>query len=287
MAIFGSFGYNFPLPPRKSLSYKSFPNDLITDERDFYTELTFMSYNVDQQLTSTPLMLPLGGVRLPIPRKINDTQSLVWSAESATSVATGILSSVFGRGISAAASIVAAGIGAQQGIKLNPLLFMTFQKPNYKEHNLSWSLTPNTEQESNTIVDIVNYLKYNSLPRQDLGGAVYRYPNILAVKMFPDDTFTIRFRPCAVLGVQVDYSGAGTPSFFKNGAPTVVNLTLQLQEIQLWDQTNYEGGQGINAVKDALNWFENSSKLKDAIAQTPIAPTPTTPEGIPTYTAGA
>jgi len=34
--------------------------------------------------------------------------------------------------------------------------------------------------------------------------------------------------------VQVDYNGSGTPSFFKSGAPTIINLTLQLKEIQLW-----------------------------------------------------
>jgi hypothetical protein len=250
MAIFGSLG-NFPFPPMKRLSYKSFPNDLISEERDFYTELTFMSYNVRQQLTSSALMLPLGGVRLPIPRKINDVQTLVWSAESGLSSATSIASSFAPKATAIGGAIAAVG-GAVAGMSLNPLLFMTFQKPNYKEHNLSWSFIPSTEQESNTIVDIVNYLKFNSLPKQSFGGVVYEYPNILAVKLFPDDTFTMRFRPCAVLGVQVDYTGAGTPSFFKNGAPTVVNLTLQLQEIQLWDQTNYQGQEGVSISLDGI-----------------------------------
>jgi hypothetical protein len=249
MAIFGSLG-NFPFPPTKRISYKSFPNDLVSEEREFYTELTFMSYNVRQQLTSSALMLPLGGVRLPIPRKINDVQTLVWSAESATTAAIGIARSIAPT-LTAVGGVIAQAGGAAAGMKLNPLLFMTFQKPNYKEHNLSWSFIPSTEQESNTIVDIINYLKFNSLPKQSYGGAIYEYPNILAVKLFPD-TFTMRFRPCAVLGVQVDYTGAGTPSFFKNGAPTVINLTIQLQEIQLWDQTNYEGQAGVSVSLDGI-----------------------------------
>ena len=268
MSIFGSFGYNYPLPPRKSFSFRTFPNDLMrsTDKnKNFYTELTFVSYSVQQQLTATALTIPEGGgIRLPIPKKLNDVQTLVWSPESGTSAAAGILGGMISSSAAAAGSAIKTFGGAYLGYAVNPLLFMTFQKPNYKEHSLSWSFTPNTEQESNTLVDIINYLKFNSLPKQVLGGGIYEYPNILFVKLFPDDTFTMRFRPCAVNGVSVDYNGAGVPSFFKNGAPTVVNLTLQLTEIQLWDQTNYTGSKGTTP-SDALETVRTT--LRDAIRE--------------------
>jgi len=268
MALYGSYGNSrYPTPPKKQYNLKSFPNDLVAPGRNFYTELTFMTYNVTQQLTATRKLTPVGGIRLPIPKKLNDVQTLSWSAESGTSAAASILGGgLSGRATGAASALVSVG-SAAAGISVNPLLFMTFQKPNYKEHSLSWALMPSTEQESKTIVDIVNYLKFNSLPRQDLGGAVYVYPNILYVKLYPNDIFTMTFRPCAVTSVQVDYTGSGTPSFFKNGAPTVVNLSLNLTEIQLWDQTNYDGGQGISVfnnstlnssidlAKNALNSF--------------------------------
>ena len=265
MSILGSFGYNYPLPPRRSFSYKTFPNDLVTNERNFYTELTFITYSAEQQLTATPLEIPVGGgVRLPIPKKLNDVQTVVWSAQSMLSDGAGILGSMVGSKITAGVNAAKMGVSAASGLQINPLLFMTFQKPNYKEHTLSWSLSPSTEQESNTLVDIIKYLKFNSLPKQDAGGAVYKYPNILMVKLFPKDDFTMKFRPCAVNGVSVDYNGSGVPSFFKNGAPTVVNLTLQLTEIQLWDQTNYVGGEGIglgdlaDQIKTGLEKFKNS-----------------------------
>jgi hypothetical protein len=255
MALYGSYGYNYPTPPKKTLSYKSFPNDLTAPGRNFYTELTFMTYNVRQQMTASALFTPSGGVRLPIPRKLNDVQTLSWSPESGTSAAASILAGGLGGRAMATASALGGIGGAVAGVAVNPLLFMTFQKPNYKEHSLSWSLMPNTEQESRTIVDIVNYLKFNSLPRQDFGGALYRYPNILFVKLYPNDLFTMTFRPCAVTSVSVDYTGAGTPSFFKNGAPVVVNIGLNLTEIQLWDQTNYDGGPGISLTNnDTINW---------------------------------
>ena len=90
----------------------------------------------------------------------------------------------------------------------------------------------------------------------------------------------MKFRPCAVNGVSVDYTGAGVPSFFKNGAPTVINLTLQLTEIQLWDQTNYTGGE---STLESLNPAD-AEKLKKAIEETPLTPNPDTPSGLPPYT---
>jgi len=227
--------------------------------------LTFVSYSAQQQLTATPLAIPEGGgIRLPIPRKLNDVQTVVWSSGSIYSDAAGVLSTLAGKTATTAFNTAKMGVSAASGYSVNPLLFMTFQKPNYKEHSLSWSFTPNTEQESNTLVDIINYLKFNSLPKQVLGGGIYEYPNILFVRLFPKDEFTMKFRPCAVNGVSVDYNGAGVPSFFKNGAPTVVNLTLQLTEIQLWDQTNYTGGKGTTPA-DALETARTT--IRDAIRE--------------------
>ena len=60
------------------------------------------------------------------------------------------------------------------------------------------------------------------------------YPKVALVSFKPANyLFTIK--PCAIISVAVDYTGANGPSFFKNGAPTVVNLSLQLKEMQLRD----------------------------------------------------
>lgn len=262
MPLYGSYGYNYPMPPRKQLNYDTFPNDLIAPGRNFYTEITFMEYNIIDQLTSRRLMIPLGGVRLPIPRKVNEVQTLTWNTESAKSAAVSILQGLAPRITAVGDALLKVG-SAAAGITINPLLFMTFEKPNYRDHTLSWSLAPDTPEESRTIVKIANYIKFNSLPRQSFGGTVLNYPNIANIKLFPDDMFTMIFRPCAVMGVQVDYTGSGGPSFFFDGAPTVVNLTIQLREIQLWDQTNYNGQGGV--LGDLDNIRNNVTAAKEKI----------------------
>ena len=259
---------NIPLPPRTGKSSMSFPNDLVVGSRNFYTSFHFMDYNSttnfgsalsgaasiindvynavtgrNTQLLSTSYT-PSGSVRLPIPKKLNDIQTVVWDQISATSLAGSAISSgingLGGQNASNIAGAIAAGgtaLGPGVGLTINPLLFMTFKSPTFKEHTLNWVFTPNNEAESNSIRDIVNFFKFNMLPESSVG--FYKYPSICFIQIYPSSAFTFKFKPCAVTSVQVDYTGGGGPSFYKNGAPTVVNFTVQLKEIELWTKNNY------------------------------------------------
>jgi hypothetical protein len=126
------------------------------------------------------------------------------------------------------------------GFAINPFLTMLFKTSNFKEHNLQWTFTPNSQDESNDLVAIINYFKYNMLPNYQ--GLFLEYPNIVLIQLNPVSEFTFNFKPCAISAVSVDYSGGGTPSFFRDGSPTVVNLSLQLKEIELWTQNDYTVG---------------------------------------------
>lgn len=260
---------NIPLPPRTGKSSMSFPNDLVVGSRNFYTSFHFMDYNSttnfgsilngaagiindvynavtgrNTQLLSTSYT-PSGSVRLPIPKKLNDIQTVVWDQISATALGgAAIGSAAQAAGVGGIASNIGgmlsaggAALGPGVGLTINPLLFMTFKSPTFKEHTLNWVFTPNNEAESNSIRDIVNFFKFNMLPESSFG--FYKYPSICFIQIYPSSAFTFKFKPCAVTSVQVDYTGGGGPSFYKNGAPTVVNFTVQLKEIELWTKNNY------------------------------------------------
>jgi hypothetical protein len=115
---------------------------------------------------------------------------------------------------------------------------MMFKRPNFKEYTFSWILAPNTREDSDNLKDIINKCKKSALPSTgSLGGGLMKYPDIAMVRFRPDD-YLFKLKPCAILGVQVDYTGAG-PSFFKSGAPTIVTLTMQLKELQLQKKDTY------------------------------------------------
>lgn len=230
---------NFPTAPQKNLRFDSFPNDLVAPGRNFYIEIAFMAYNPAMQFTSTGVMTPAGGVRLPIPRKLNEQQSLIWGEASATAAAGQAIQSFLGG--KNMADLVGAG-SALSGLAINPFMFMYFQRPQYKQFSFSWTLAPNTPQESQTLLQIINRFKGASLPTAM--GPIYQYPQIAIIKLHPNNIFgQLLIKPCAVESITIDHTAAATPAFFNNtGAPTTVSITLNLKEIQLWDAKEYGMG---------------------------------------------
>jgi hypothetical protein len=275
---------NFPTRPRRNNDTNSFPEDLFSDGKNLGMQIQFVSYqsqsvpsglvaftnaltnlnfsgafealvNSDAGLFSNRAFVrPAGGLSLPIPKKINDSQTLTWDPQSATKLIGGpgasALSNRLGLGGAGAASQSAGGVMAQTlagattvaaaiaGVAVNPFLFMAFQQPNFKEFSFSWTFAPKNERESQILRNIINQFKNQSLPANL--GLLLDYPNLALMRFLPDDIFgNLKFKPCAVTSVSVDYTGAG-PSFFKNGtgrstgAPTVVNLTVNFKEIQVW-----------------------------------------------------
>jgi hypothetical protein len=248
---------NFPRKPSSSINSNAFPSNLEANGREFRTVIQMVEYKIAQQFASfgpATITNPAGSITLPVPRKINEAQTLSWGTINGTEKAMGLLGQAGkavlsrrrlddARDVGRAAGTIAGAVGVGAGIAVNPFLFMQFQQPNYKEHTLSWSLAASNEKESNILKNIIIQLKRDSLPELIAGGFFMDYPRIAMIRILPDDVFgCLKFKPCAIVSVQVDYSGSGQPSFFRNNAPTVVNLSLQLKEIQLWDRNDYITG---------------------------------------------
>lgn len=236
---------NFPPPLSRNDNYNlTFPADILNnDKRKFYTQIQFVDYFVGYQTNLyTTRAIPTGGLKLPIPLKVDDNLVLQWSAVSVTQsiagMATSALSNVpnIGGFLAGAATLVTQGIGIGFGVAANPLLFMQFQRPDFRQFSLSWILTPRNEKESQTIKDIVTACKKAASPSKgSFFGGLMGYPNVALIKMHPNDLFGhMVFKPCIIRSVQASYTGAPTAAFFKSGAPAAVTLTLNLQELQFW-----------------------------------------------------
>jgi hypothetical protein len=247
---------NFPKPldRKDNTSGTVFPNDLIANGRNFYTQIQFVDYNIRQQFNSlVKYANPSGGIKLPLPMKINDTLAVHWSNVSLTSLiqpAAGLAGRAIGGPAGAQVGSAVAGLGLQAaalggavyngGLALNPLMFLVFQRPEYRQFSLSWTLTPRNKKESDTIKNIVTECKKAASP-ESLAGFLLTYPLVALIRMYPNDIFGhMRFKPCIITSVQASYTGAPVPSFHKNGAPTMVTLTLNLQEMQFWYRSEIE-----------------------------------------------
>jgi len=215
---------NFPNKlPRRTNSF-SFPNDLIANGRNFYTQIQFVSYAVAQQINFFgAFALPVGGINLPIPMKLNENFVLNWEEFSITNTFFGDVAS---------SPLVSLGSIAT-GQALNPLVFLQFKRPMFKQFVLSWQLAPRTLAESATLRQIISLCKRAAAPSNN--GLLLGYPDVALIRIAPNSVFgNMLFKPCVIEFVSVDYSGGPTPSFFNNGAPTVVTLSLGLKEMQFW-----------------------------------------------------
>lgn len=246
---------NFPQKKvTRSPRLVSFPEDLIIDgKRDYYTQIEFVDYGRVVNAFATennfltgiggtnPLIEPKGGFYLPIPRKLDDQNMVIWEANSARDVALGLAQGAAEnfprlRTAISALSSVASPTSAILGFTINPFLYMQFKSPTFKQFSFTWTLAPSNQNESNVLKNIIDEFKYHMLPT---AGVLMGYPSLALIKFFPKSEFLFRVRPCAIEAVSVDYTAAGGPSFFKSGAPTVVNLSVRFKEIEIWTKNNY------------------------------------------------
>lgn len=187
---------------------------------------------------------PLPAIRLPIPININDVMVFNWDTPSITDQASGMIPGP-GR--------VAGQLALQiAGKAVNPLLFAAFNRPNFRTFRFEWNLVPRNKEESKTIRLITETFKYAASP-DGLNSLllVLDYPLIAMVHMYPNRlNGHAYFHPMAIKGVSVNLTPNPTPSFFstpkkpdgtdeedQGGAPTLVNLSVEMMEIKLWDRS--------------------------------------------------
>lgn len=230
--------FNFPPKLDRGISSDPliFPADLLAnDARKFYTQIEFVEYNPRLQLNgygSIANPAPGAGLKLPIPLKVDDNFVLSWSEVSLTDTVLGMAGAA-GKGLQAAAGL--GGIYA--GRALNPLMFLQFQRPEYKQFSLSWLLTPRNEDESKRIRRIIKRTQQAAAPEKDTAtyGLLLKYPQVALIKMHPLNLFeNMIFKPCVITSVQTSYVGGPTPAFHKSGAPAIVSFTINLMEMQFW-----------------------------------------------------
>lgn len=280
MAVGGAaiVGNAFLKPPRavsesKYLGDLMFPGDLIDSSanRNSYIAIQFQKYE-RRSIFNQPFLSATGGIRLPVPNQLSDNQQVYYEELNNLSnpavgagieqglrggngfvgggLVTGIAANVGARMAQATGAVASSLTGATTaemlqlgGLAQNPFLTVLFKQPNFKKHQFSWKLAPNNAQESNTIRDIVNTFKSNMLPAMapNAGGTLLTYPNIAIISLYPDESFLYKFKPCVIESLDVNYAVGGQPSFFKGtNAPTIVQISINLLEIEYWLKEDYE-----------------------------------------------
>lgn len=242
-----------------------FPSDLTESA---YISMKFSKYQ-RRSINETPFFSPVNSIRLPLPKELTDTVSVQYSSQELgpaigasldtlaqnrqNSFSQSTFDSITGsiRDIAAVAgaqvarsllpTTALAGLSSLTGVAINPFQTILFKSPNFKKHRFSWKLIPKNEEESRNIEYIVRLFKYHMLPGVAApGNAVFfSYPEILEIRIFPKDEYLYKFKPCVVDSISVNYAPNG-PSFYRSSsAPTAVEFSMNLQEIEIWTKLDY------------------------------------------------
>lgn len=167
-----------------------------------------------------------------------------------------LVSSVLGAGIAGGAVLGVLGAGnAVQGtiesqikIKSNPFKEQTFQGVPFRPFEFSWTFSPTSQTEVDTIKEIINLLRQNSRPDYNGGNEfLFTYPNTMQIEFktylrknditVEDDVlinndYLPKLHPCVCKSINTNYATAGWHSFV-DGAPTSITLQLQFEEINI------------------------------------------------------
>lgn len=118
------------------------------------------------------------------------------------------------------------------GSTLNPYIAMTFKNLNFRQFEMTFKFTPHTEGESTTIHNIIKKFREASLP--SLNGNLFTYPMEFDVEyMGAGEEWLFKYKRCVLLGVDVNYAGAGFYASMENGFPAQTEMTLRFSENQL------------------------------------------------------
>ena len=164
------------------------------------------------------------GVYLPLPWKINDVEMHAWNDLSFIDQLP-VINEI-------AKAVQLGGRATGNNFTVNPFLYMLYKQPCFREFELAWSFSPNNSQETQTLSQIINYLKTGALPAYK-SALVLDYPYLALIRLNPNQ-YMFDFKPCAITSVNIDYTGSGHgPSFYNDGGPTIVNFTLGLKEVEI------------------------------------------------------
>ena len=181
-------------------------------------------------------------------------ENLSQGLRSVETVATGIVASAIRNLANAASPNIGNAASVLTGITRNPFQVVLFKSPEFRAHTFSWQFAPKNQAETETVNNIIRAFKYHSLPGVlAAGGVFFSYPEILRINFRPDETanYMYEFKPCVVESVAVNYTPNG-PSFFnRTGAPTAVQFTIRVQEIEIWTKADF--------LRNAQGLFENAT----------------------------
>jgi hypothetical protein len=241
-----------------------FPADLAQIDGQMYCILfQFYKYNRPSIMVA-PTLIPYGSIALPLPADMIDNSAQSYSEEASSAAVSAALENIPSNvgswaGVSQAVTAFLAGdakagingisnlgtkLGDSQttarilqfgGVAQNPFLSVLYNSPTFKRHVFSWTLIPETADDTEKLNYILNKFRYHSMPdvNNTIGGLLLNYPDMCIPTITPAG-YMYDFKQCVIEGMSINYAPGDSPAFNTSQAPNAIKLTIKLLEIEYW-----------------------------------------------------
>jgi hypothetical protein len=158
---------------------------------------------------------------------------------------------------------VQAFASAQAGVVRNPHLTTIFEGVRLKTYEFTWRLSPKSESEAKKMNKMINYIKAFMHPAilQNSGGFALDYPYIANVEFaglpkevtpFVNDSF--------ITSIAINSSTGGNVALFRDGQPTIVDIGMHFQEINIQTRENFGYGSSNSMDSNNGSWQRNGGR---------------------------
>ena len=242
------------------------------------TNATASNTNADTALGGRSLKHPKHTIYLPIPRQIQDANSVTYDSsrldplEAAGSavikqgienpstetvkkafdaIGTGV--DLIGENTDAIASAIAGrAIGALGGNVTANSLIARGSGAKLRQFPFTFELFPRNAREAEEVKNIIRVLKRSMAARNNKnsgGGVLIKQPDIFQLRYMKgseEHPFLNKFLPMHLTDMKINYAASGTYSTFYDGTPSHMSVSCSFQEVNPVYQEDYaEAGEGV------------------------------------------
>ena len=130
-------------------------------------------------------------------------------------------------------------ISRSTGQILNNNLELLFKGVNLRSFPYSITFSPRGPREANVVKQIIRRLKASMAPKAgefngSAQGIFIQSPDVFQLRFLKDDTdhpFLHTFKLCALTGMSVNYTNAGTYTSYEDGTPVNIRMSLTFKEL--------------------------------------------------------
>ena len=165
-------------------------------------------------------------------------------------VKNAVLAGISGQAINALGGNVSPGsvIARATGQILNSNLELLFKGVNLRSFPFSVTFSPRNFDEAIRVKTIIRYLKQTMAPKTGVEGGgtgiFLKSPDVFSLRYLhkgADHPFLNSFKLCALTGLSVNYTNAGTYASYDGGTPVNIRMNMTFKELNPIYSEDYEG----------------------------------------------